>query len=358
MDREGSDEESEVEYNPFNAADNRKPVKDETKPTVEEVENRHESEDRNKDKAESGRNHLRNDYRPSVHWFESDSPMRRPISSVRLFYPSSSVIPPGRSPPVYEREWRELEKQRAAKEKERIKELTGLEERAVRPLVNDWNTRVDEAMGSSDSAQIATTIAGHPLTRRDLYTCYRTGAWLNDEVINGYLALIIDYLSHNSGSLSLDNLSKTPKYHAFNSFFFSNLRDKGFNSVRRWTKRAGIGGNALLDVDTVFVPVHNGAHWTLIVVKPKIKTIAHYDSLGSLSSTFVRIVKDWLRGELGSLYNDDEWIILPSESPQQTMGATVGFSSSPQPRQSLSGSIHYVMGHLILLSSEGRSLQN
>ncbi|OJJ51115.1 hypothetical protein ASPZODRAFT_54635 [Penicilliopsis zonata CBS 506.65] len=157
--------------------------------------------------------------------------------------------------------------------------------------------------------------------KKDLLTCYTPLSWLNDEVINAYLAYLVEYLRRNAGNLEP---GQKPLFHAFNTFFFANLRDKGYESVRRWASRAKIGGEALLEVDTVFIPVHDSHHWTLIVVRPAERTIENFDSLGSLSSRHVGLVKTWLRGELGPRYVDEDWDILPSVSPQQDNGCDCG----------------------------------
>ncbi|KAL1955457.1 hypothetical protein VTO42DRAFT_8551 [Malbranchea cinnamomea] len=189
------------------------------------------------------------------------------------------------------------------------------------PLSAEWESRVHTAMSSPENRQLATTLRGDPLTRRDLATCYTPMAWLNDEVINAYLDLIVDYARRVAGN---SGRHAQPKYHAFNSFFYSNLRDKGYDSVRRWASRAKIGGSSLLNVDTVFVPVHDHMHWTLVVVKPVARTIEHFDSLGGPSRAHISRIKTWLRGELGSLYREDEWRVLPSSSPQQNNGSDCG----------------------------------
>jgi Ulp1 family protease len=176
-------------------------------------------------------------------------------------------------------------------------------------------------MSAPPNRQLATTLNGDPLTRRDLASCHTPMAWLNDEVINAYLAIVVDYLRHASGNAGRLDL---PKFHAFNSFFYSNLRDKGYDSVRRWAGRAKIGGEALLEVDTVFIPVHQNAHWTLLVVRPASRTIEYFDSLGSRSQAFATNVKRWLRGELRDLYKDEEWSVLPTASSQQDNGSDCG----------------------------------
>ncbi|GKZ25334.1 hypothetical protein AbraIFM66951_000747 [Aspergillus brasiliensis] len=247
-------------------------------------------------------------------------PLGRALSAVSLFYPEPRPIPEGRTESVYADRWRQIQ------EEERLKELPSRikpDGPAVRPLSSKWDARIKDLENRHvpGTRPAATTLSGDPLTKRDLATCYTRGEWLNDEVINGYLALIVDYLrrkNHNAGR------NDKPRFHAFNSFFFSNLRDKGYESVARWARRAKIGGPLLLDVDTVYIPVHNSQHWTLIVVRPVERSIEHFDSLGALSRRHIAVVKTWLRGELGPQFVEEEWRVLPSLSPQQDNGSDCG----------------------------------
>ncbi|KAL2002850.1 hypothetical protein VTN02DRAFT_5747 [Thermoascus thermophilus] len=251
-------------------------------------------------------------------WLKSATPFGKPVSAVELFKPKPAPLAPLREESIFAPEWRKVEE--LDKEKRREGRIRP-EGPAVRPLSAKWEARVEEAMAQPSNRQLGTTLSGDPLTKRDLATCYTRMAWLNDEVINAYLALIVDYLRRSSGN---SGRNVRPKFHAFNTFFFSNLRDRGYESVRRWASRAKIGGENLLSVDTVFVPVHNSAHWTLMVIRPSARTIEHFDSLGSLSIAHVNKAKEWLRGELGPLYKDEEWSVLPSASPQQDNGSDCG----------------------------------
>lgn len=250
-------------------------------------------------------------------WLQTDFPFGRPVSAVRLFAPGAKV-PQGRSESIFAAEWRKIQEEEKAKQ---VPARIRPEGPAVRPLPPKWEARLAEAKASPDNRQIATTLSGDPLTKRDLATCYTPARWLNDEVINAYLAVLIDYLRRANGNAGRHD---KPKFHAFNTFFFSNLRDKGYSSVSRWAKRAKIGGEALLEVDTVYIPVHNSAHWTLMVVKPTEKSIEYFDSLGSASPRHVAIVKDWLRGELSARYVEEEWLVVPTVSPQQDNGSDCG----------------------------------
>lgn len=251
-------------------------------------------------------------------WLQSDFPFGRPVSAVRLFVPGRQPLPPGRTESIFAAEWRKIEEEEKSKETPARIRPKGP---AVRRLPANWETRLAEVTSLPNNRQVATTLSGDPLTKRDVATCYTPMAWLNDEIINSYLALLVDYLRRAHGNAGRHD---KPKFHAFNSFFFSNLRDKGYASVRRWAQRAKIGGGSLLDVDTVFIPVHDSAHWTLMVVRPTSRSIEHFDSLGSPSARHVAKVKEWLRGELSAHYVDEEWSVAPSVSPQQDNGSDCG----------------------------------
>ena len=191
----------------------------------------------------------------------------------------------------------------------------------IKPLSAEWEAKIDNISSKPPSQSVAVTLRGDPLTKRDVESCYSPQAWLNDEVINAYLEHIVDNARRAANN---HGRNAKPKFHAFNSFFYSNLRDKGYESVRRWATRAKIGGSSLLNVDTVFIPVHHGMHWTLLVVKPSARTIEYFDSLDGSPTSHINRVKTWLIAELGKDYNESEWKILPGCSPQQNNGFDCG----------------------------------
>ncbi|OXV09289.1 hypothetical protein Egran_02947 [Elaphomyces granulatus] len=254
---------------------------------------------------------IANRYHPlHIAWFDPGTPSGDPVSSIQPFNSESPVTSLHRLKPLF-----------SAKLRGQKKPLPRLPARAVRPLSATWDVRVSEIEGMNNDEQAATTLSGDPLRVRDLSTCFTSRAWLNDEIINAYLAILVKYLRH----VSIDDTeADKPKFHAFNSFFFSNLRDKGYAAVGRWATRAKIGKESLLGVDTVFIPVHHTSHWTLIVVRPGARTIEHFDSLGSLSPAHIAKIKEWLQGELGPLFVESEWSVLPSISPQQNNGSDCG----------------------------------
>lgn len=242
-------------------------------------------------------------------------PLGRAMSAVSLFYPVQKPLPDNRIASILAPEWEQREKERRA-----LEGLAGRPTRiiprgpAVRPLSREWMMKVSEAMRTLQGYAVARSPSGDDLYQKDIATCIKPLAWLNDEIINAYLTVLVQYLRQTTGNTAPN---ERPKFHAFNTFFYSTLRDKGYQGVRRWANRAKIGGEALLDVDTVFIPVHQASHWTLMVVRPVDRTIEYFDSLGARGVREVEVIKKWLLGELGTKFDAEEWTFLPSVSSQQ-----------------------------------------
>ncbi|KAI9679484.1 MAG: Smt3-specific protease [Caeruleum heppii] len=189
---------------------------------------------------------------------------------------------------------------------------------ALPALTTEWETKVEAAMNSNPTKELAWTPQGAALSRADFGTVLprsqldRTSGWLNDEIVNAYLQLV----THHDNERTRRS-REPPKHHAFNSFFYSNLRDKGPKSVSRWATKAGLGGKNLLRADHIFIPVHQGAHWTLAVVSPQARTLEYFDSLGGRGRDVFRNIQQWLSHELQDSWNEDEWKIEASGTPRQ-----------------------------------------
>ena len=220
-----------------------------------------------------------------------------------------------------------LEKEAEEERKSRSVREIPVEE-VIQPLSGEWEAKVDVAMAQGRNDVLASTSTGTTLTRKDLGTLFPqagrdpASGWLNDEVIMAYLQAVVDHGREISGYKDGD----VPKYHAFNTFFFKNIRDKGVQSVKRWATKAKIGGKSLDSVERVFIPVHSGAHWTLLVVSPMAKTIEYFDSMGGRTAPFVKAAQEWLKQEMGKSYHDEEWMVLLPEGggPQQDNGSDCG----------------------------------
>lgn len=88
------------------------------------------------------------------------------------------------------------------------------------------------------------------ITRGDIQTL-KNYHWLNDEVINFYMNLLVER-SKKQGY---------PALHALSTFFYPKLKSGGYQAVKRWTK-----GVNLFDQELVLVPIHRKVHWSLVVM--------------------------------------------------------------------------------------------
>ncbi|RMD42506.1 hypothetical protein DV735_g2614, partial [Chaetothyriales sp. CBS 134920] len=196
------------------------------------------------------------------------------------------------------------------------------------PLNAEWQARVRTAVsnghGSLQASDLRRVV---PLSR----VWGGTDKWLNDEVVNEYLKLVV---SHGKKG---DRGGQVPSYHAFNSFFFGNLAEKGPDGVRRWAQRAKISGRSLLQTKGVFIPINQGAHWTLGVVSGEAKTITHYNSLGGDASRKLGVIKSWVEAELGSAFHEEEWTVAEGESPRQANMDDCGVFTVTSARQIMLG---------------------
>ncbi|XP_043267694.1 sentrin-specific protease 1-like [Venturia canescens] len=127
--------------------------------------------------------------------------------------------------------------------------------------------------------------------------------WLNDEVINEYLNLIV------RGS---------PETFAFTTFFFSKLLSGGFSSVQRWTKKTNI-----FQFKLILVPMHMGAHWCLTIVDFVTKQIKYFDSLLGDKVEYVTIIFNYLIKEAEvkqqKSFLPQEWtVIIRKNIPRQS----------------------------------------
>lgn len=203
-------------------------------------------------------------------------------------------------------------------------------EKVIQPLTAEWEGIVKAAMDTPDMRTVLVTLpSGTTLTRKDFGTLKvvpgrdPSHGWLNDEIILASLQQVVEY----GLRMSNHETGKTPKYHAFNTFFYKNLRDKGAQSIKRWATKAKIGGRALEEVERVFIPVHQGAHWTLLVVSPVARTIEYFDSMGGVADSYIRNVKLWLAAEMGARFKENEWAVPTGThgvGPRQTNGSDCG----------------------------------
>ena len=154
------------------------------------------------------------------------------------------------------------------------------------------------------------------ITRQDIITLAGLN-WLNDEVINFYMNLIIERGKND----------KWPKVYAFNTFFYPKIRSGGQPSVRRWTKKVDI-----FSYDMILVPIHLQMHWCMAVIDFRVKNIRYYDSMGSANKTCLESLYKYLQEEhldkkKRSLDVTGWKLINVKDIPQQMNGSDCGMFS-------------------------------
>nr|CAI5827162.1 unnamed protein product [Callosobruchus analis] len=155
------------------------------------------------------------------------------------------------------------------------------------------------------------------ITRRDLRTLAGLN-WLNDEVINFYMNLIIERSKQSPDR---------PKAFAFNTFFYPKLLKDGPQGLRRWTKRVD-----LFEHDMVCIPIHLGMHWCMAIVDFRDKSIRYYDSMGSSNDRCLEALRHYIEAEhmdkkKTAFDTSDFTLENVKDIPQQMNGSDCGMFS-------------------------------
>lgn len=110
----------------------------------------------------------------------------------------------------------------------------------------------------------------------------RDGQWLNDNIIDFYLAMISERSTN----------SKLPSCFAFSTHFFSTLQTRGYAGVARWAKRKGIDVTKL---DFIFVPINrHNTHWCLAVINNRDMRFEFYDSMNGAGANALDILREYM----------------------------------------------------------------
>lgn len=129
-------------------------------------------------------------------------------------------------------------------------------------LVDLVVSRYKAGLASASMSHFKVSHNKHTLNLEDLSTLDQQN-WVNDQVINMYGELIME--------------ATCEKVHFFNSFFYRQLVAKGYEGVKRWTKKVDLFSKQLL-----LIPLHLEVHWSLIMVEVATRSLHFYDSQGIL----------------------------------------------------------------------------
>ncbi|KAF5294198.1 hypothetical protein FQR65_LT10909 [Abscondita terminalis] len=190
-----------------------------------------------------------------------------------------------------------------------------LEEVAFPELSEDDEYRIDRALKGkrSSTSEVLAQKFNLNITRADIQTLDGLN-WLNDEVINFYMNLLIERGKD----------SKWPRAYAMNTFFYPKLLKDGPSSLRRWTRKVDI-----FSYDIIAVPIHLGMHWCMSIIDFKNCTIKYYDSMGRSNNCCLEALLNYLKAEhldkKQKEYNVSKWTLENVQDiPQQMNGSDCG----------------------------------
>ncbi|XP_051877737.1 sentrin-specific protease 2-like isoform X2 [Pristis pectinata] len=174
---------------------------------------------------------------------------------------------------------------------------------------------VRKALDYGEPDEVLSTGFKLKITRKDISTLCNYN-WLNDEVINFYMCLIMERSKE----------AYFPGVYAFNTFFYLKLHTGGYQTVKQWTK-----GVDLFEKDLILVPVHLGVHWCLTVADLRKKIILYLDSMGQWNDdvcwTLLQYLQEESRNKKGHQLDSSKWVLRSMRShevPQQLNGSDCG----------------------------------
>ncbi|KAG6074590.1 hypothetical protein E4U30_000513 [Claviceps sp. LM220 group G6] len=220
-----------------------------------------------------------------------------------------------------------LAEQQIRKEREeRLVRTGGLripDQPLVAPLSSDWLSRAYATLRANASTILATTAEGVELRRHDFAKVVPPMEWLNDEIVNGSFNWLDQFINMAAGIK--DTKKSTRKCLAMSSFFFKRLQEQGVTRTQRTLRRYGVDKENLLDVDTILLPICEHSHWTLLVIRPSKRTVAHIDSMSATGSQkYINVGLAWLKDLMNDQFVDSEWKVMLHEAPMQTNGYDCG----------------------------------
>ncbi|KAI5457243.1 hypothetical protein BGZ63DRAFT_427964 [Mariannaea sp. PMI_226] len=195
--------------------------------------------------------------------------------------------------------------------------------RFVLPVSTGWQNRALETLRAASSTTLATTAEGVDLRRHDFAKVVPPTEWLNDEIVNGSLNWLDQAVNAAAGIKDVKKFTR--KCLAMSSFFFKRLQDQGVTRTQRTLRRYGVEKRNFLDVDTILMPICEHSHWTLLVIRPSKRTVAHMDSLNPQGNrAYINLALAWIKDVLEEKFVQDEWEVKRHQAPMQTNGYDCG----------------------------------
>ncbi|KAL6915930.1 hypothetical protein ACHAPO_005386 [Fusarium lateritium] len=221
---------------------------------------------------------------------------------------------------------REAEEKARRELEERLARSGGLRmpnQELVAPVSSQWHQKAISTLRASPAESLAKSAEGVDLRRHDFAKVVSATEWLNDEIVNASL-LWLDRAINSAAGIK-DVKKSTRKCFSLGSFFFKRLQDQGVRSTQRTLRRYGVEKTNFLDIDTILLPICERSHWTLIVIRPSKRTLAHMDSIhAGGNSAYTNRAMAWIKDVLEEKFVQDEWKITLHEAPLQNNGHDCG----------------------------------
>jgi hypothetical protein len=186
----------------------------------------------------------------------------------------------------------------------------------VASLTDEEEERLRAAVKQTDNGALSLNLVEDLLNTHDFKTLLPLlfqgdkSAWLNDNIINEYLKVLINHEKAKVGYVHNRNgPGPAPPVHAFTSQWYATMLNKP-ETVKRWSIRVNLSGTQLLNTNLLLFPICYQGHWRLLAIKPRDRTIQYIDSMYMAQDEVIETAKDWLKLELGDAYVDSEWQVL------------------------------------------------
>ncbi|XP_052782238.1 sentrin-specific protease 1-like [Mya arenaria] len=214
---------------------------------------------------------------------------------------------------IYQREPVVIEEPEISEPEDEV-EVVEEEEERLPELTVEMDRKVSTCLSrSANPEEVLVDKFRLQITRRDIHTLAGLN-WLNDEVINFYMNLLMER----------GEADNKPSVYAFNTFFYPKVTSSGHSAVRRWTRRVDV-----LGMDYIIIPVHLGMHWCLAIIDFKKKQIRYYDSMGGGDRGCLNVLQQYLCDESKDKKKKDfdltGWTcVAMKDIPQQQNGSDCG----------------------------------
>ena len=217
-----------------------------------------------------------------------------------------------------------LQQQKLTEEKWREEYAAERRDETVSNLIGHHWDDLEEKIELSELRDRDTVVetAGIPLqllTFKRILSNDGADSWLDDDAVNAWFNSIVGKKKSDVGYVKSD--TNPPTFANLQTAWYAKFSKEKAKGLKRWMKRAGVGGDSILKCERIFLPINTGSHWTLLIINGVDRSIEYLDSLGGNGGKFFQIARDILKSELNDKYHEKEWTELKRNrsSPQDNM---------------------------------------